>query len=213
MNNKKKIYLLTPLFLVFILFASNLLSAKIFINSNNIFTVWFVFLLIAFSSGLLMGNTIGWKIGNKIVFSVIVVTVFFSNILIVIFESHFSIYESLVENSLLYSLRIVSIGSMAIFGMAISEINILNKNKNKNKNIVSKESEVDNQNNLATNYYLKEAKLDAKKIVFEAKKEAQIIFDRKNQVELQLQELIRIEKEIIEKYETAIIEEKQDSNS
>ena len=204
MNPIKKLYLLFPLFLAFLLLLSNLLSAKLFQSSNHHFTFWVVFLLFSFGSGWIMNSGYKWENGIKAISVVTFASIIVSLLLVTLMRSSFDLNSSIIDNFVHYSLRVFSIGSFSIFGFSIAEIIKLKRTTSKNSDIEDPDiSPKSNESDLV----IKEAKLKAEKIIFEAEKEAQSINERKTQVEIQLRELIQTEREVIRNYE------KEDSTS
>jgi len=197
---KKNKYYLVPVLLAVILFASNFLSTDIFNNSTHGFTVWFILSIFAFACGWLIDRTLGWNHGGKIVFAVIVAMVIISMFMVVLFSSYFGVNDLITENLILYTLRNIVLGAMAFFGMALSEVIYLHMGhiemddrepEESPKNISNEEAEL----------LIKEAKLKADKIIFEAEKKAQEMIDKKKRIIVQLKEFIHIERELIKKYE------------
>lgn len=201
MTEKRKIYYFTPLILGVILLSSNFLSTNLFSFSFESFTVWFVLSLFAFACGWLINKTIGWTIGGRMVFAVIVAASLISILLVSLFDGYFSQENILTENIILYTLRDITLGVMGFFGMSVSEIFILQKEnaalKSDKKCLNQK---IEDQNKEAK-MIVDSAKLKAEKIVFEAEKKAKRIIEVKESSEQKLKELIRIEKELLKKYE------------
>ncbi len=198
MNEIKKMYFVFPVTLGFLLIISNLLNANLFVNFDYTFTVWFIFLLASFAIGWLMGKGFKRNKGVKNISIVIVLSIIISLVLVALFRSSFDMNNTLLGNFVLYSLRIFVLGSSAIFGLSIS----MNE---KGENVAEVKSRIDTTPDVdlakKEEYYIKEAKLKAEKILFEAKKEAQQIRDSKAQMERELRELIHTEREVIRSYE------------
>ena len=197
---KKNIYHLVPVLLAVILFASNFLSTDIFNNSTHGFTVWFILSIFAFACGWLIDRTLGWNYGGKIVFAVIVAMVFTGMFMIVLFSSYFGVNDLVTENLILYTLRNIVLGTMAFFGMALSEVIFLHKGHIEMEDREPEESQKDMSNEEAE-FLVKQAKLKAEKIIFEAEKQSQEMIDKKKRIIVQLKEFIHIERELIKKYE------------
>ncbi len=198
MNEIKKTYFVFPIALSFILIISNLLNTNLFVNSDYTFTVWFVLLLASFTIGWLMAKGFKWSKGLKSIFISITLSIVISLILVAVFRNNFSTHSSLLGNLVLYSLRVLVLGSSAIFGLSVS-VNGKDKNVVENNMPMDTTQEVDILQK--EEYFIKEAKLKAEKILFEAKKEAQQIKDSKAQMERELRELIHTEREVIRSYE------------
>lgn len=200
---RKKTYYFIPVLIAVILFASNFLSTDIFNNSTHSFTVWFVLTVFTFACGWFIDRTLGWNYGGKLVFAIIIASVIISVFMIGIFGNYFGVNNLVTENLILYSLRNIVLGSMALFGMAVSEVAHLRLGyiETEDEEIVQKEEKTYDVGDQA-DLILKEARLDAEKIVFDAQKKAEEIYQRKKHVETQLKEFIQVERDIIHKYET-----------
>lgn len=198
---KNKLYILTAVLLGFIIFASNFLSADLFVAGVQNFTVWFVLSIFSFACGWLINKTLGWVFGGKIVFSVIVATTFITIIMISFFSKYFGLNDLLFENIILYSLRNVTLGAIAIFGMAIPETMRLHKELEtlelKSANLIDKSKEAEKEAEIILN----KAKLEAEQIIFDAKKKSNEIILNKNRIEKELKQFIRTERELIKQYE------------
>ena len=149
-----------------------------------------------------MNKTFGYSFGGKVLFAVIIATVIFSNMLVLFFRSYFQLNELLTENLILYSLRNITLGAMAFFGMAIAEILLLQRQISSYKQKNAAFEKALNDSKKAAENTIEEANLKAKKMIFEAKKEADLIVEKKNRIESQLKEFIQAEKELILKYES-----------
>ncbi len=190
-----------PFLLGVFIFASNFLNTNLFQFGSNNFAVWFVLSFLCFACGWFIDKTLGWQLGGKVLFALIVGVTIFSLLMISFFKEYFSASELLTENLILYSLRNIMLGTMAIFGMAVVEIFALQKELsilgeklnvyNETSKDAKKEGELE----------LKEAKLKAQKIIFDAEVTAKNIFLKKDRIEKELKEFIQVEKELIKKYE------------
>lgn len=207
MKEIKNIFFVYPISLTFLLLLSNLLSANIFVNSDFTFLVWFVLMLVGFFIGWFINSSFKWLLGIKVVFISIISAILLSFIIIFLFRSSFSINNSLIGNIVLFSIRIFVLGSISIFGISFSE-NLKNRQQNDNldktdENITK--SELENADLL-----IREAKLKADKLLFDAEKEYNAIKERKMQIEIQLRELIHTEREVIRNYENISTSEQID---
>jgi hypothetical protein len=200
--DKKKIYnSAVPGLLGILLWASNFLNTNLFGFGNNNFAVWFILSLLCFACGWYINKTLGWHFGGKIIFAIIVAAALISIVMISVFREFFSANELLTENLILYSLRNITLGAMAFFGMSVAEVLFLQKNslvlKEKNEifeNLIKdakKEAELE----------LREAKVKAQKIVNDAEASAKNTLLKKERIEKELKEFIQAEKELIKKYE------------
>ncbi len=199
---RKKIYYLIPILIAVILFASNFLSTNIFDNSTHSFTVWFVLSVFTFACGWFIDRTLGWNYGGKIVFAVIVASVIISVFMIGLFSNYFGVNNLITENLILYSLRNIVLGSMALFGMSVSEVAHLRlgfiEQEEEKKHDDEQSFDIGDKAELILN----EAKLKAEQILFDAKKEAEELAQQKKHIEVQLKEFIQVERDIIHQYES-----------
>ena len=103
---------------------------------------------------------------------------------------------------------ILTIGETTELKIIIKEVDI------KNEKIAIGKTNEEPENKLSNNsdFFIKEAKLRAEKIIFDAEKEANKINERKTQIEIQLRELIHTEREVIRNYES-ISSNKIENNS
>ena len=202
METKNKYYFI-PVLIAVILFASNFLSTDIFNNSTHSFTVWFVLSVFTFACGWFIDRTLGWNYGGKLVFAIIIASVIISVFMIGIFSNYFGVNNLITENLILYSLRNIVLGSMALFGMAVSEVahlrfGFIEEDNEEPTVIEEKNYDAGDQADLI----LVEARLQAEKIVFDADKKAVELSQQKRHVETQLKEFIQVERDIIHKYES-----------
>jgi len=196
------IYYATAGLLTIILFASNFLSTDIFKAGYQNFSVWFVLSIFSFACGWLMNKTLGYNHGGKVVFSVIVSNVFLSILLISFFSDYFGLSDLLFENIILYVLRNISLGAMALFGMVVCELLIMQKDGDASKHKLEEMKRMMTNAQREAQIILDEARLKSEKMLFEAQQSADELLDRKHQIELRLKEFIIAEKELIKKYES-----------
>lgn len=188
--------------LLLIMFAANFVSTDMFDGGFQTFTVWFVLSLFAFAAGWLIDKVAGWKKGGILVFTVTAASAIISLFVVTFFEEYFSSQSLIIEEMVLYSLRSFTLGALGFFGMAVAEVIILQKmtetcrvnEQARNRMYANAEKEIELK--------LKEADLQAEKIIFEAEKKAKIIKYRSEEVETRLRELINTERELIRKYES-----------
>jgi len=199
---KRKLYnYIFPLLLGVLMFASNFLNTKLFNFGSHNFTVWFVLTVLCFALGWYINKSLGWRTGGKIVFSLIIAATIISMMIITFFRDYFAANELLTENLILYSLRNVTLGAMAFFGMATSEVLTLEKEVAVVKEKLRVyEDELKNAKKEAE-LEIREARIEAKKIINDAKISAKDIIMKKEKIETELKDLIQAEKEIIKKYE------------
>jgi hypothetical protein len=202
MIQKKTVYYATAGLLAVIIFASNFLSTDLFKAGYQNFSVWFVLSIFAFACGWLINKTLGYNHGGKVIFAVIVSSAFISVFLVSFFSTYFGLSDLLVENMILYILRTISLGAMALFGMAVCELMIMQKEGN------ATQVKLDELKSMMTNaqreikLMIEEAKIKSERMVYEAQQSSDEIISRKNQIEQRLKEFIAAEREIIKKYES-----------
>ncbi|GBD91828.1 hypothetical protein BMS3Abin04_02560 [bacterium BMS3Abin04] len=201
MITKRKIYYLAPVLLGVFIFASDFVGTNLFSGEATNFSVWFVLSLFAFACGWIINLTLNWEHGGKIVFAVIIATTIVSIGMISFFNDYFGPNELLSESLILYSLRNITLGLMGVFGMAVSNVILLERENDSLKIKDSNNAKSEENLNKETELILKESKIKAEGIILEAKKEASRIIDTKNNIEKELKELIQIEKDLIKKYE------------
>ncbi len=195
--------------MVFVSTISVLLSANVFVNSEYTFAVWFLLMLATFSLGWLMYSGFGWGNGSKIVLGSIAISIVFSLIVVAGFTSYLDTHNSLIGNLVLYTLRTVVLGFSGLFGLLFAENTKHRTEVGCGKNDIPEEIDESQK----AEYYIKEAKLQAEKIIFNAEKDVQELNGRKAQIEIQLRELIHTEREVIRKYESEDITNKKDDES
>jgi hypothetical protein len=183
------------------MFASNFLNTDLFQFGEHNFSVWFILSILSFSCGWFINRNIGWHRGGKIIFAAIIAITIISILMITFFDEYFSVSELLTENLILYSLRNIMLGSMGFFGMAIQEVigsereTVILKEKIKVYEQTMIESEKEAQ------LTLKEAQINALKIINDADAKAKDTILKKERIERELKEFIQAEKELIKKYD------------
>ncbi len=190
-----------PVFLGVLMFASNFINTGIFQFGGNDFAVWFVISLLCFACGYYLNKVFGWHTGGKVVFSIILAATVISILVISFFREYFSANELLTENLILYSLRNITLGSMALFGMAVDEV--LHREREASlleQKLKMYEGQLQNARKEAE-VELREAKVQAEKIVNDAQAAAKNIVLKKERIESELKEFIQAEKELIKRYE------------
>ncbi len=191
----------TPALLAALMFLSNFLSTDVLNIGQMNFTVWFVLSFFAFVCGWLINLTLGWTLGGKLVFAVIIAASLISLMLISFFEEYFGFSELLSENMILYTLRNVVLGSFGFFGMAVHQVFYQQRKiqlltgqiKFMEKNI----SDASARNEII----IKQAELKGKEIVFEAEKKAAEVKSLHDDMKRRLKEFLEAEKELLRKYE------------
>ncbi len=202
MNFQKQILpYLTPALLSMLIFASNFLNTNLFDFGENNFAVWFVISVFCFACGWFINKTLGWNFGGKIAFAVTVATTIFSVILVSFFRDYFGSSELLTENLILFSLRNITLGAIAFFGMTVVETFRLQRE------LLLREETIANYDKLSVNLKkeaeleLKEAKVKAEKMIQDAEHLSKNLILKKDRIEKELKEFIQIERELLKKYE------------
>ena len=184
-----------------LIYASNFLNTDLFNFGEKNFAVWFVLSILCFAIGWYVNRMFGWNRGGKIVFAIIISVTAFSIFMVTFFADYFSANEILTENLILYSLRNITLGTMAIFGMAVHEV--IN-NRNDNEMLNNKVELLEKEPNLAkkeAELIIKEANVTADKIVNDAQAKANNTMLAKETVEKELKEFLQSERELIKRYE------------
>jgi len=202
MTQRKPIYYATAGLLVVILFASNFLSTDLFKAGYQNFSVWFVLSVFSFACGWLMNKTLGYNHGGKVIFSVIVASAFISIILVSIFNEYFGLSELIVENMILFVLRNITLGSMALFGMAVSELIIIQKEGEGNSNKLEEVRRLMANTQREAKLIVEDARLKSEQMLYETQQTIDDMIERKNLIEIRLKEFISAEKDLIKKYES-----------
>ena len=201
MIQKKPIYYATAGLLAVIIFAANFLSTDLFKAGYQNFSVWFVLSLFAFACGWLMNKTLGYNHGGKVIFSVIVACAFFSVFLVSFFSDYFGLSDLLVENMILYILRSIELGAMALFGMVVCELLIMQKEGNAASQKLEEMKRMMTNAQREAQVIIDEARVRSERMLFETQQSIDEILERRKQIEERLKEFIISEKELIKKYE------------
>lgn len=190
-----------PVLLGILLFASNFLNTELFHFGDQNFAVWFVLSVLCFACGWYINRTLGWQLGGKTVFSVIISVTVISIAMIIFFNEYFGTAELLAENLILYSLRNITLGAMGIFGMAIQEILSGEKQAAILREKVKVLEATADDSKKEAELLLREARLNADKIINDAELKSKNILLKKERIEKELKEFIQTEKELIKRYE------------
>jgi len=191
----------TAILLGVLIIASDFLDTDIFNFDEKNFAVWFVLSILCFASGWYINKTLGWHKGGKIVFSVIIAVTIVSIFMITFFSGYFNANEILTENLILYSLRNVTLGAMGFFGMAIQEV--IN-NRRDTQNLIEKVELLERETDISNKEVqlkIKEANLNAERIINDAEAKAKNVILKKERIERELKEFIQTERELIKQYE------------
>ncbi|MGB5289518.1 MAG: hypothetical protein WBQ32_14075 [Ignavibacteriaceae bacterium] len=190
-----------PFLLGLLIFASNFLNTSLFNFGDRNFAVWFVLSVLCFACGWYINKSLGWQVGGKVVFAVIVAVTLISLVIIIFFDEYFGTFELLTENLILFSLRNIILGAMGIFGMSIQEV-LSRENEAlilREKVKILEETAIDSKKESAL--ALKEASLKAEKIINDAEANSKNTFLKKERIEQELKEFIQTERELIKRYE------------
>ena len=190
-----------PFLLGLLIFASNFLNTSLFNFGDRNFAVWFVLSVLCFACGWYINKSLGWQLGGKVVFAVIVAVTLISIVIIIFFNEYFGTLELLTENLILFSLRNIILGTMGIFGMSIQEV--LSRESEalilREKVKILEETAVDSKKESAL--LLKEANLKAEKIINDAEATSKNTMLLKERIEQELKEFIQTERELLKRYE------------
>jgi len=201
MEKRSYINFAAILLLGVLIYASNFLNTDLFTFGEKNFAVWFVLSILCFANGWYINRMFGWNRGGKIVFAVIISVTIVSIFMVTFFADYFGANEILTENLILYSLRNITLGTMGIFGMAVHEV-INNRRDNEmlsNKvELLEKESNVSKKE---AKLIIKEANIEAKKIINDAEAKAKSTMLAKETIEKELKEFLQSERELIKRYE------------
>jgi len=191
-----------PVLLGILIFASDFLNTSLFnFFGDRNFAVWFVLSILCFACGWYINRSLGWQLGGRVVFAVIVSVTIISIAIIVFFNEYFSTFEVLTENLILFSLRNITLGAMGIFGMAIQEVvsgekeALILREKVKVLEATAADSKKEAE------LLLKEATLKAEKIINDSEANAKNTILKKERIEQELKDFIQIERELIKRYE------------
>jgi len=190
-----------PFLLGLLIFASNFLNTSLFNFGDRNFAVWFVLSILSFACGWYINRSLGWQLGGKVIFAVIVAVTLISIAIIIFFNEYFGTFELLSENLILFSLRNITLGAMGIFGMAIQEIvsgekeALILREKVKVLEATAADSKKEAE------LLLKEASLKAEKIINDSEAKSKNIILKKERIEQELKEFIQTERELLKRYE------------
>lgn len=190
-----------PFLLGLLIFASNFLNTSLFNFGDRNFAVWFVLSVLCFACGWYVNKSLGWQLGGKVVFAVIVAVTLISIVIIIFFNEYFGTFELLTENLILFSLRNIILGAMGIFGMSIQEV--LSRESEalilREKVKILEETAVDSKKESAL--LMKEAALKAEKIINDAEANSKNTMLMKERIEQEIKEFIQTERELLKRYE------------
>lgn len=184
-----------------IMFSSNFLSPKLFTGEILNFAVWFILSIFAFSCGWIINKTLGWNYGGKLVFAVIVAASAMSVFMVSFFKGYFGINDYLTENFILYSLRNIMIGVIGIFGLAVAELLHVQKEIENLKHQAQLNRKIAEDAEREAEIIIREARSKADEILVTAERESVEMINRKKEIEMQLKEFLKTEKELIKQYE------------
>ena len=184
-----------------LIYASNFLNTDLFTFGEKNFAVWFVLSILCFANGWYINRMFGWNRGGRIVFAVIISVTVVSIFMVTFFADYFGANEILTENLILYSLRNITLGTMGIFGMAVHEV--IN-NRRDNEMLSNKVELLEKETNVSkkeAKLIIKEANVEAKKIINDAEAKAKNTMIAKETIEKELKEFLQSERELIKRYE------------
>lgn len=192
---------IVPLLLLVLMFISNFLDPELFKFGSLNFAVWFLLSTFAFACGWYINKTLGWQIGGKLVFAIAVAGAFISILLVTFFNPYFRANALLIENIILFVLRNVTLGAMGFFGLTVAEVLLIQRETLVTREKLNLFETRFKDANKESELVLREAKLKAERILFEAESNAKNLTLKKERIERELKEFIQSEKELIKKYE------------
>jgi len=198
---KKLTSYFAPALIAVLIFISNFLDTEIFKFGENNFAVWFVISVFCFALGWYMNKSYDWHLGGKIIFALAIATSFISIFLVTFFKEYFSASSLVAENIILYTLRVIMLGTLGFFGMAMGEIFSLQKELLEVKSKLNIFEEYIKSAKDEAALTVLEAKVKAEKIINNAEASAKNTLLKKERIEKELKEFIQIERELIKKYE------------
>jgi len=201
MEKRSYINFAAILLLGVLIYASNFLNTDLFTFGEKNFAVWFVLSILCFANGWYINRMFGWNRGGKIVFAVIISVTIVSIFMVTFCADYFGANEILTENLILYSLRNITLGTMGIFGMAVHEV--IN-NRRDNEMLINKVELLEKESNVSkkeAKLIIKEANIEAKKIINDAEAKAKSTMLAKETIEKELKEFLQSERELIKRYE------------
>lgn len=199
------IYLLTPV-LAGLLYASNYLNPALFDSTEYLFALWFGLSFLTFMIGWQISRSAGWVTAARMLYLAVSAAAVAAAAYVIaqaLMQSEKAIPLELV---ILYILRNMLLGAAAFFGAAIAEISSLKLRLADTSAKYNELKKIRFAADKEAKLKLKEADLQAKEIIGDAKRDLHAIINRKNDYEKRLKELIIAEMELIKKYE-----EKSDS--
>jgi len=197
----KTIYYFYPSLIVFLTLISMFLNVEIFRSPLQTFSAWFVLSVLTFTVGWAIDKFFGWVYGGKVIFVTIIISVLFSLGFAVFFGEYFYISNPFLEDLLFYGLRGILLGSMAFFGMAVSET-VRRETLCEIYDSIEKETELKLKNaEEKASLIIEKAELEAEKILSEAKSNVGILNRQYEELMLKIETLINTEKNILKKYE------------
>lgn len=200
----KEIFLqkyMTPILLAIIIFASNFINTDLFDFGSLNFSVWFALSFLSFVCGWYINKTLKWKSGGAIVFAITIASTLISIVLITFFGEYFGTGSVISENIIVYSLRNVMLGSMALFGMSVAEVIFYQKEIGILEDRIAQYESYVKDAKKEAELTLKEARIHSEKIINDAENKAKNILLKRERIEKELKEFIQIERELIKKYE------------
>ncbi len=201
MKKIKTIYYFYPSLIVFLTLISMFLNVEIFRSPLQTFSAWFVLSVLTFTVGWAIDKFFGWVYGGKVIFVTIIISVLFSLGFAVFFGEYFYISNPFLEDLLFYGLRGILLGSMAFFGMAVSET-VRRETLCEIYDSIEKETELKLKNaEEKASLIIEKAELEAEKILSEAKSNVGILNRQYEELMLKIETLINTEKNILKKYE------------
>lgn len=195
---------LAPALLAIIAFLSIFIDTNLFNAGNLNIAVWFILSALCFAAGWYISTGSVWNEGVKKISAVTFAALFTGVVIVLMFSEYFTGGAATLEKLIVYSVRIILLGAMGIFGLAVSAVIGLDKEVYALREKVKLFDETIKDAKKESELIIRDAKIQAAKTINDAELAAKNTFLRKERIEKELKEFIQIEKELIKKYEENI---------
>ncbi|NUN10393.1 MAG: hypothetical protein HUU54_14560 [Ignavibacteriaceae bacterium] len=184
-----------------LVFSSNFIDTDLFRIGDMNIAVWFILSALCFGAGWYLKSYYEWNDGVKTLISVTASVAIITVIMVMSFGEYFAAGNTSIEKLLAYMVRNILLGSMGIFGLAVSEVISLDKEAYSLKEKVTLFEETIKDAKKESDLIIRDANIKAAKTINDAELTAKNIFLKKERIEKELKEFIQIEKELLKKYE------------
>jgi NACalpha-BTF3-like transcription factor len=191
----------TPLLFAVLIFTSDFLETSLFKFGDLNFAFWFILSTFCFGAGWFMVKSFGYQSAGKMIFAISIGIAIVSVFFVLLFHEYFNASNPTVENIFLFALRNFFLGAMGFFGLAIRELWSMHSTMLMQSEKIKLIEDTIKDSKKESELIIREAQVQASKIINDAETSAKNIFLRKERVEKELRDFIQIEKELIKKYE------------